>query len=89
MKVTVKQKDKEIYLMVIRLLKMSRTSLFKVCQQNNMKYQRTVQRLNAEKVDIDFLRDIISKINPDATLKDEFSLSLMLGEKTILNYKSE
>lgn len=89
MKVTVKQKDKEIYLIIIRLLKMSKKSLFKVCQENNLKYQRTVQRLNAEKVDIDFLRDIISKINPDAKLKDEFSLTLMLGEKTILNYKSE
>lgn len=89
MKVILVQEGQDVYSMVNRLLKMNKTNMTKVCKENKLKYSTVIQRLQANQVDQKFLKSLVKKINKDARIKIEFSVSLIVDNEEITNLNSK
>jgi len=88
MKVILQQEDKDIVSMIDRLMKISKTNLSRVCEENHLNYFPTRSALHRDEMTLQFLRDLVQLINSEARLNTEFSLSLEIDEKTIFSQKT-
>jgi len=89
MKIYIGQEKAEVYDMIQDLLRLSRTTLHRFCVENELDYMNTRNKLLSPKIDIDWINELVSKINVKARFKREFSLSLMLNENVIFNHKTK
>jgi hypothetical protein len=89
MKIKLLQEEKDITMAVQMLCKKSKISLRKVCEDNELTYSETYQRLHSDLIDYKWLESLISKINKKAKVKFKHHLTIMLDEQIIINQKSK
>ena len=88
MSVIIEQRNEEISSGIERLMKMSKTNLTEICEDNNLVYAKTYRKLKAAKISVEFVESIVKMINKKAKVKSDFNLSLMLQDKILINHKS-
>lgn len=71
--------------MIHSLMRRSRTNLKRVCEENNLDYGFIYRKIGSKKIELEWLKNFLQMINPEARIKDEFSLSLELDEIVIYN----
>ncbi|MFT6442500.1 MAG: hypothetical protein ACJASM_002046 [Salibacteraceae bacterium] len=86
-KITLEQENGDIAMMVRNLLSVSSTNLTKVCDNNGLEYGPTSKKINAKRVDLEYLQDLIKKINPDAKMYMDTDISLYANGRVIFNQK--
>ena len=88
MSVIIEQRNDEISSGIERLMKMSKTNLTEICEDNNLVYAKTYRKLKADKISVEFVESIVKMINKKAKVKSDFNLNLMLDDKILINHKS-
>ncbi len=88
MSVIIEQRNDEISSGIERLMKMSKTNLTEICEENNLVYAKTYRKLKADKISVEFVKSLVKMINKKAKVKSDFNLNLMLQDKILINHKS-
>ena len=88
-KITLVQETNDIYIMVKNLLEIRQTKLSKVCEKHGIHYGTTIKELKKNSIDLDYLKDLINKIDPEAKVSIDVSISLFANGKEIFNQTTE
>ena len=84
------QQNNDIHVMIKNLLAISKTNLSRVCREHDdLNYNRTVKSLEKEKIELDFLKDLIYKIDPEARIEVDVNITLFANGQLIFTQKTE
>ncbi len=88
-KIRLVQEGKDISIAVKNIIATSGTSLTKVCEKNELHYGETHKKINSKYVDIDWLKELVQKINPDAVIGFDVSLKIEIDGNIVFHQKIE
>ena len=81
------QDNLDIKKMIRILLSESETNLTRVCEKHGLEYSRIDKKNKAKMVYLDYLTDLIHKINPEAEITTDINFTVVVGGKEIFNQK--
>ena len=83
MDLLIKQKDKDIYYAVKKLILLSETTLTEVCEYNDLDYNNTYYALTKEYIHLHWLRSFVQMIDKSYDLKFNAQLEITENKETI------
>ena len=84
MELLIKQKNKDIYYLVKRLLILKRKSLKSFCEDHSLNYSLVYYNLRKPYVDADYLKTLIDSIDEEQTLHIDVSIGVYDKEQNLI-----